>query len=216
MSRDLLAGKMSVIFRYVSIAQIVAIVTSDMMDKAIPVSDWKALADGIRTGQRAAVEQFNQVFNSGIRFFIRKELGQQGLEDNVHDCAAAVIDALRETNFDESEQFVGFVRVTVKRYISDRATGETAVPCSEAGVIAAGVLRNLSSFERGVLQRYYVLKQPEGQICREAGIRPDALRNLKLRALQSFIDQAGTQTQWRDSRSCAAALTNSVRRLRTV
>ena len=181
-----------------------------MTNNTLPVDrDWKALAEGIRAGQEPAVEQFYKLFNGGFRFFIRRQLGPQDLEDNVHDCVMSVICAVRETDLRDPDRFVCFVRTIVQRYIGKRIADKVsarskceidsiAPPRSndpgperilldkERMRIAALALQNLNPADVDVLRRFYLMEQTQEQICRELNLSPGSFRNLKHRAKNRF------------------------------
>jgi hypothetical protein len=169
------------------------------------VCDWKAMADGIRNGEEAAVEQFSQAFDGGLRFLIKRQLGPTGLDGNVRDCVIAVLDAVRRAPKRDLERFVGFVRVVMRDYIANqlalkasrelesdsamsRSPGEEPTPMNaECPSVAA--LQGLGRRERDILRRLYLLRQPDDHIRRELTLSRRLFEQVKRRAKSKFFNR---------------------------
>jgi RNA polymerase sigma-70 factor (ECF subfamily) len=175
-------------------------------------SNWAALEQGIRENNGPAIQGFYSVFNTGFRYFLRRQLGLSDLEDSVHDCVLAVITAVRRGEVRQPERFVGFVNTVVKRHIAqkiaERIVGrsesdiESASPLifkgpspearaitTEARTIARLALDSLGNRDRDVLRRFYLLDQTEEQIRRELNLSFHVFKNIKHRAKNKFAEQ---------------------------
>jgi len=81
--------------------------------------DWSAVVARIREGDQSAEVELYQVFSRGIRFFIMRQLGAEGLEDNVHDCFIETLKAIRKGQLQDPQRLMGFVRTIVRRKIAE-------------------------------------------------------------------------------------------------
>jgi RNA polymerase sigma factor (sigma-70 family) len=177
---------------------------------ASQVPDWAALAEGIRVGDKTAVEQFYTTFNEGFRWFIQRRIGSQDLDDNVHECFMTVIAAIRQRPLREDERFVGYAMTIVRRYISQAIakrianrshndaqdfgslpsaglSPESSAMQAEGRQIARRVLSTLSRRDRDVLERFYLRDETEQEICEALNLSRDQFRNTKHRAKAKFV-----------------------------
>ncbi|MCC7175147.1 MAG: sigma-70 family RNA polymerase sigma factor [Bryobacterales bacterium] len=172
--------------------------------------DWGRLVKRIQENDSGAMEELYRVFGRGIRFYLWRQLGPQELDDRVHDTFLIVVQAIRRGDLREPERLMGFVRTVVRRQVA--ASIEQAVQsrrdlqCLEEGVavsdksqtpeenlirrqraeIMAAVLRGISPRDREILTRFYLLEQPQEQICLEMNLTDTQFRLLKSRAKARF------------------------------
>jgi RNA polymerase sigma-70 factor (ECF subfamily) len=173
--------------------------------------DWGRLVERIRSGDQDALVDLYAVFAKGIRYFLLRNLGPDELDDKVHDCFLAVAQAIRNGDLREPERLMGYVRTVVKRKVaasidvavqqrrsrvefdetlfsvSDwRDNPEAAVVAHQRIELARKVLSGVSLRDREILNRFYVLEQPQEQICVEMGLSYNQFRLLKSRAKARF------------------------------
>lgn len=177
----------------------------------IPPPDWNTLVDGVRRGEAAAMSELYGIFAKGIRYFLLRNLGPEDLDDKVHDCFVIVTQAIQNGDLREPERLMGYVRTVVKRQIaasidvavqqrrtrasfedsmftlSDwRDNPERSVMAMQRAEIARKVLNGVSRRDREILNRFYVLEQPQERICAEMGLSYNQFRLLKSRAKARF------------------------------
>jgi len=174
------------------------------------LADWAGLVDRIRAEDRGAMEELYRLFGRGIRFYLCRQLGPQELEDKVHDTFLIVVQAIQRGDLREPERLMGFVRTVVKRQvaasieqavqsrrdmqdleqgigISDQGqTPEESVIRGQRAEIMAAILRGISQRDREILTRFYLLEQPQEQICQEMSLTDTQFRLLKSRAKARF------------------------------
>ena len=179
---------------------------------ASPISkvDWQSLVARIHAGDAAGMEELYRLFSRGIRYYLCRQLGPQELEDKVHDTFLIVVQAIRRGDLREPERLMGFVRTVVKRQVA--AHIEQAIqsrrdfqPLDQGGEVSARtqspednsierqeaeimetVLRSISGRDREILTRFYLLEQPQEQICTEMQLTETQFRLLKSRAKTRF------------------------------
>ena len=175
-----------------------------------PLAGWTSLVDRIRAEDRGAMEELYRLFGRGIRFYLCRQLGPQELEDKVHDTFLIVVQAIQRGDLREPERLMGFVRTVVKRQvaasieqavqsrrdmqdleqgsgISDKSqTPEESVIRGQRAEIMAAILRGISQRDREILTRFYLLEQPQEQICEEMSLTDTQFRLLKSRAKARF------------------------------
>jgi RNA polymerase sigma factor (sigma-70 family) len=173
---------------------------------------WAPIVDGIRTGDPAAVEELYEIFAKGIRFLLWRRLGQQDLDDRVHDIFLMVVQSIQRGELREPERLMGYVRTVVRRQtagyiegamttrrrqiaidgtapIRDRAPSpERRAIEEENSAVAMRVLRSLPQRDRDVLIRFYLHEQPADQICAEMGITETQFRLIKSRAKSRYSE----------------------------
>ena len=175
------------------------------------VPDWTALVDGVRHGDSASMAELYGIFAKGIRYFLLRNLGPEELDDKVHDCFVIVTQAIQNGELREPERLMGYVRTVVKRQIaasidvavhqrrtradfeeslftlSDwRENPERSMMATQRTEIARKVLNGVSRRDREILNRFYVLEQPQERICAEMGLSYNQFRLLKSRAKARF------------------------------
>lgn len=177
---------------------------------AISGTRWIDLVEKIMAGDPTGMEELYRVFSRGVRFYLCRQLGPQDLEDKVHDTFLIVVQAVRRGELREPERLMGFVRTVVRRQVAahiDQAvhtrrqqvgieTGTTVIDLNrdpeeraiqqEHEQIAKRVLRSISKRDQEILTRFYLLEQPQEQICDQMKLTETQFRLLKSRAKARF------------------------------
>lgn len=170
--------------------------------------NWVALVTAVRENRPEALAELYTRFAKGVRFHICRQLGPQDLDDRVHDVFLIVVQCIQRGELREPDRLMGFVRTVVRRQVAARihqAAHERADPLDpergtasqdedpEARIIEAersalvrSVLDELSERDREILRRFYLLEQPQEQICAEMGLSVTQFRLLKSRAKLRF------------------------------
>ena len=172
--------------------------------------EWTDLVAKVKAGEDEGMEQLYKLFSRGIRYYLCRQLGPQELEDKVHDTFLIVVNAIRRGDLREPERLMGFVRTVVRRQVAayiesavhtrreqaDLETGITVAdkkqnPEQEAilrqkTALMKSVLESLSQRDRDILVRFYLMEQPQDQICREMALSETQFRLLKSRAKAKF------------------------------
>ena len=172
--------------------------------------NWLALVESIQRGERGGMEALYRVFSRGVRYYLCRQLGPQDLEDRVHDTFLIVVQAIRRGELREPERLMGFVHTVVRRQVAaqiDRAvqgrreqvdmdltvtvtdarqTPEEEAIFREHQQVAEKVLRSVSTRDREILTRFYLMEQTQAEICEEMGLSETQFRLLKSRAKARF------------------------------
>jgi len=179
--------------------------------QAIQVPDWTGTVERIRAGDPLAMTELYNVFTRGIRYLLLRSLGVEELDDRVHDCFVIVTEAIRSGELREPARLMGYVRTIVRRHIAThieeavsrrRNTVEFAdtvftvsdwknnpeqdLVAHQRAEIARRVFNGVSSRDREILRRFYLLEQSQETICEEMGLSYNQFRLLKSRAKARF------------------------------
>jgi RNA polymerase sigma factor (sigma-70 family) len=172
--------------------------------------DWVELVNRIRAGDPKGMEELYRLFSRGIRFYLCRQLGRQELDDKIHDIFLIVVQAIRRGELREPKRLMGFVRTVVRRQVAayiDQAVHsrrgfqnlecggevsdahespeETAMAQQRAEIMET-ILRSVSSRDREILTRFYLLEQTQERICEEMHLTETQFRLLKSRAKARF------------------------------
>jgi hypothetical protein len=134
--------------------------------------DWADLVAGIRAGDEEAVLRFGDIFRGGVRFFLRRGLGQHKLESRQRDVLSLVIKNIRETSIDDPNRLASYVLTVLREYIGSQIAAcphlvsedESAVNIKSVGAIRE-LLGKIADVDREALHRYYVDKEAREQVC---------------------------------------------------
>jgi RNA polymerase sigma factor (sigma-70 family) len=182
--------------------------------------NWHQLVERIRSGDPDAMNELYRLFSRGVRFYICRHLGPQDLDDKVHDTFIVVVEAVQRGELREADRLMPFVRTVVRRIVaayinraiqqrrdegefnSDvtadcRTTPEENAIRKQNEQIALRVLRSISSRDREILTRFYLLEERPEQICENMELTGNQFRILKSRALQRFIQLGKRQVHRR-------------------
>jgi RNA polymerase sigma factor (sigma-70 family) len=180
-------------------------------EPALDLPDWAGTVDRIRAGDPAAMTELYSVFNRGIRYLLLRTLGSEEIDDRVHDCFVIVTEAIRAGDLRDPARLMGYVRTVVRRHIAatieqtitKRRTSvefednvfsvsdwkdnpEQSLFARQRAEIARRVFRGVSSRDREILRRFYLLEQPQERICEEMGLTYNQFRLMKSRAKARF------------------------------
>jgi RNA polymerase sigma-70 factor (ECF subfamily) len=171
---------------------------------------WSGVVKRIQLGDPTGMEELYDVFATGIRFYLCRQLGPQDLDDRVHDAFLTITQSIRKGDVREPDRLMGYVRTIVRRQVA--AQIETVVearrkqvdpslgpmisdwhPNPESRVIekqnvamAKRILLSLPQRDREVLVRFYLHEQTSAEICREMGLTDTQFRLIKSRAKHRF------------------------------
>jgi RNA polymerase sigma-70 factor, ECF subfamily len=177
--------------------------------------DWQSVTDRIRNGDKTAEVELYAVFSRGIRYYVARKLGREGLDDKVHDCFLITIQAIRRGDVREPERLMGFVRTIVRRKIGeaigerveerarlcvsditviDRVVHNTTTPEHEfnekqRAELARAEIAKLAARDREILTRFYILDQSKEQIRREMNLTETQFRLLKSRTKATLVER---------------------------
>jgi RNA polymerase sigma-70 factor (ECF subfamily) len=171
---------------------------------------WAVLVEDIRAGQPSGMQTLYEVFGKGVRLYFSRQLGEQDVDDKVHDLFLVVVNAIRDGDLRDSERLMGFVRtiarrmvaghighmvqrrresITIERSVSlidQRDTPEENIIDRDRTGIMLSALRELSPRDREILTRFYLHKQSPKEICAEMSFTATQFRLLKNRAKARF------------------------------
>jgi RNA polymerase sigma factor (sigma-70 family) len=165
----------------------------------------------IQGGDSTAMEGLYKLFSKGVRFYMCRHLGQQELEDKVHDTFVIVVQAIRRGELRDPGRLMGFVRTVVRRQVAasidevvaerkdrtDLDAGvnmagsgdpEEKILCEENAKLIQRILHRLPERDREIISRFYLDDQPAEQICREMGLSETQFRLIKSRAKTRFTE----------------------------
>jgi hypothetical protein len=155
---------------------------------------WVDLVAGIRAGDEQAVFWLEDIFQSGICYFLSRALGQHQLESRQREVLALVIKSIKENSIREPSRLVSYVLTVLRQYIRSQMTVSLhLVPEEESHAnVPAGAIRtllaNIAAVDREALHRYYAGGETGEQICRALNItsaRFRAVRNTTRAAVMS-------------------------------
>jgi RNA polymerase sigma factor (sigma-70 family) len=175
---------------------------------------WAPIVEGIRKGESSAVEELYNVFSKGIRYLLWRQLGQQDLDDRVHDIFLMVVQAIQRGEVREPERLMGYVRTVVRRQTAGYIEGAMNARRRQVGIeltaplrdrapnperraieeqnseVAMRVLRSLPERDREVLIRFYLHEQSADQICAALSMTETQFRLVKSRAKSRYGELA--------------------------
>jgi len=182
----------------------------ELPESTLPERSWTPLVERIRDGDAAAVEELYTIFSKGVRFLLWRQLGQQDLDDRVHDIFLMVVQSIQRGELREPERLMGYVRTVVRRQAAGYIQGAVTARRKQVGLdggspirdrsmdperraieeqnteVAMRVLKSLPHRDREVLVRFYLQEQTPEQICRDLGITETQFRLVKSRAKSRY------------------------------
>jgi RNA polymerase sigma-70 factor (ECF subfamily) len=173
-------------------------------------SNWPQLVERIRCGDPTAMEEMYQLFSTGIRFLLYRQLGPQDLDDKVHDVFVIITQAICNGDLREPERLMGYVHTVVRRQVAshiDRAVYQRrnrvdvdfqesvsdqrpnpereAIERENMG-LAMRILKSIPKRDREVLTRFYLNEESAEEICRKMDLTGTQFRLIKSRAKARF------------------------------
>ncbi len=197
--------------------------------------DWPSLVKRAQDGDGQAIEQLYGLFSRGIRYYLRRQLGPDEVDDKVHDTLLVVVKAIQCGDLREPERIMGFVRTVVRRQVAayidqavHRRTHEVdmdiAIRLVDIGSnpelnalarervdLARAVLEQMSATDREILCRFYLHEQSQEQICREMHLTETQFRLHKSRAKARFAELGRRRLEGGVIRSVRLQLARSLR-----
>jgi RNA polymerase sigma-70 factor, ECF subfamily len=168
--------------------------------------DWATIVDRIQAGQDAGILELYSVLSRGIRCYLARQLGNQDLEDRLHETFLIVISAIRAGKVRQPERIMGFVRTVAQRQVAahiekvvrhrrtegefaagfevvdEKYTPEQVAIIRQRAEIMELVLSEMPFKQREILQRYYLREESAEQICQEMSLTETQFRLAKSRA----------------------------------
>jgi RNA polymerase sigma-70 factor (ECF subfamily) len=186
----------------------------EISDTPLNERSWAPLVQGIRNGDISAIEELYAIFHRGVRFLLWRQLGQQDLDDHLHDIFLMVIQSIQRGELREPERLMGYIRTVVRRQTAGYIENAVAARRRQVGIdsaapirdrapspersaieaqnfaVALRVLQSLPERDREVLSRFYLHDQTPEQICAELGITETQFRLTKSRAKARYSELA--------------------------
>jgi RNA polymerase sigma-70 factor (ECF subfamily) len=156
------------------------------------------------------MEEMYQLFSTGIRFLLYRQLGPQDLDDKVHDVFVIITQAICNGDLREPERLMGYVHTVVRRQVAshiDRAVYQRrnrvdvdfqesvsdqrpnpereAIERENMG-LAMRILKSIPKRDREVLTRFYLNEESAEEICRQMDLTGTQFRLIKSRAKARF------------------------------
>ena len=173
-----------------------------------PLSRATDVVEMIRTGHPAGLEEL-YVMARNFTFFLMRQLGNEDLQDKVHDVFVTAAQAIHSGKLRDSSRLTPFLttltrfytygqierRVVRRRHaaplehtnVPDRRVNlEQSVYRDQKRRIVRDILRSMPKRDRDVLHRFYVQEQTKEQICREMDLTATQFRLLKSKAKNQF------------------------------
>lgn len=146
--------------------------------------DLDGLVDRIRAGESAAGSELAELFSRGVSLLLTRELEANLVEPNVTRVLELVAEDIRRDSSVTGEALATAVRLRVKRELAELRDSRAhfappAEASGEAGAAGRQALSKLSSEQKDLLRRHYILEQPRQQICAEMQIGEHEFHSLK-------------------------------------
>jgi hypothetical protein len=149
-------------------------------------ADWTDLVAGIRAGDEEAVLSLGDIFRGGIRYFLRRGLGQYKLESRQREVLSLVTKNIRETSIDDPNRLASYVLTVLREYIGSQITAcphlvsedESPMNIKSVGAVRE-LLGKIADVDREALHRYYVDRETAEEVCRELNITSTRFRVIK-------------------------------------
>lgn len=171
---------------------------------------WTDLVMRVQRDDPDAMTELYQIFHSGIRYFLCRQLGPECLDDNVHDAFLVVVESIKQGELRDPARLMGYVRTVVRRLVAAhidrqvhtrreradldfgtrvadlRSNPEQEAIFREKVELVRHVLAEMPDRDREILNRFYVEEQSQEQICNEMHLTMTQFRLLKYRAKAKF------------------------------
>jgi len=149
-------------------------------------ADWVDLVAGIRAGDEEAVLRLRDIFQGGIRFFLRWGLGQHKLESRQGEVLWLVVKSIRETSIDDPNHLASYVLTVLQQYIGSQMTAcphlvseNGSLVNIKSAVAIQQLLGKIADVDREALHGYHGHKGTRDQVCRPLNMTPARFRAIK-------------------------------------
>jgi hypothetical protein len=137
--------------------------------------DWVDLVAGIRAGDEEAISRLRDIFQGGIRYFLRRGLGRHKLQSRQQEVLSLVVKSLKETSIDHPNRLASYVFAVLQQYIGSQMTARPhLVSESQVNIKSVGAIRELldkiADVDRQALLRNHVDKEIREQVYRALNI----------------------------------------------
>ena len=173
----------------------------------------------VSSGDPSGIEDLYHLFSPGIRFFLRRHLGLQNLDDNVAKVFLTLTESLQHGDLTEPVQLVAFVRNVIRREVAllraQPGGRRAASPSSQHDLqnlaIAKEILTTSDPRDRDALRRFHILKHLPARICADLNLTEPQFRLILARAKAAFTGQACAKKKdpGRASRTFSASMAAS-------
>jgi RNA polymerase sigma-70 factor, ECF subfamily len=183
-------------------------VTEEYVREDAPPPSWEAILKGVVEGDQYAVTELFGRLERGARLLAGRQLNWQGEDDCVHDAFVSLIDFIQQNRVLNADSLPSLFRTILHRRIITEIKSRQASRKREVSIEFCSVvdhssnperatlgeqqrsmlrqaLERLSTLDREVLVRFYVLEQAKEQICAELNLTDTQFRLRKTRAKQS-------------------------------
>ena len=166
---------------------------------------WELLASRVQRGDEDAMKELYDIFATGIRFMLFRQLGPDDLDDKVHDVFLIIAQAIRNGELREPSRLMGYIHTIVRRQIAayiDRAVSlrrnrvdldfDESICDSHADPENKAIERENQELALRVLQsipkrvRFYFREESPAQICQALNLTETQFRLIKSRAKARF------------------------------
>lgn len=144
----------------------------------------------IQAGDPAGITELYALFYRGVRFLLRRHLGPQSREAEIHEVLAAAVQAIRRGTLRDQPSVVQFVWAQLRSRVEGQQRHESLHQPIAAHLVQAmqQFLLGLSRKNREALARFYLLGQPQKQICLQLKIGENQFRVLRGKAKAHFAE----------------------------
>ena len=156
------------------------------------------------------MRELYDIFSTGIRFMLFRQLGPDDLDDKVHDVFLIIAQAIRNGELREPSRLMGYIHTIVRRQIAAyidspvnlrrnrvevdfdqslcdaHADPENEMIERENQELALSVLQSIPKRDREVLIRFYFKEESPAQICQALNLTETQFRLIKSRAKARF------------------------------
>ena len=173
--------------------------------------DWPSLLDRVRDDEADANEELYRRVHRGIWVMLTRQLQPGQIHDAFHEIFIVAFRAIQRGEIHFPDLFPAFLRTIAQRRIylciaeniqRRRLAGEAVMPAiferrispeastyhRECWAIGQRALASLCDQDEEILRRFYLLEQPQQQICEEMHLTATQFRLLKSRAKARFAD----------------------------
>ncbi len=157
------------------------------------VPDPGELAQRLRDGEPAAVQEFIRLTRGGVNALLQRHLSLEQPQEEVQRVLAGVLRAVRGGELRQPQKLWEFVVARVRMHIADwktRHPGSEAPPRFRTQPTHLNemerTLRKLSARELDALRRFYLLNQPEREILAATGMTEAEWRELRMNCKTEF------------------------------